>query len=83
MGVFALGGALGALAAYFFDPGNGGDRRHELRDRVAPFLRLAVQPGEQGSREVSAEAHGFSQKVQRPPEERVRDSASYAEQDVA
>jgi hypothetical protein len=83
MGVFALGGALGALAAYFFDPGNGGDRRHELRDRVATFLRLEAQPGGQASREVSAEAHGFSQKVQRLQEERVKDPAAYAEQDVA
>jgi len=82
MGVFVLGGALGALAAYFFDPGNGADRRHELRDRVAPFLRVAAQPDELARREVSAEAHGFSQKVQRPPEEGVRDPASYAEQDV-
>ena len=83
MGVFAFGAALGALAAYFFDPGTGAGRRGRLRDRVATFLRFEAPPGGQASQEVPAEVHGFSQKVQRSQEERVRDPATYAEQDVA
>ena len=39
MGVFALGGALGALLAYFFDPQNGKRRRRLTVDRTAGFLR--------------------------------------------
>jgi hypothetical protein len=63
MGVFALGGVSGALAAYFFDPGNGAGRRRKVRDGIVTVMRLGVQPTGGESREVSAEAHGFSQKV--------------------
>ena len=37
--VFALGGALGALASYFFDPESGKRRRHLALDRTAGFFR--------------------------------------------
>ena len=83
MGVFAIGAALGGLAAYFFDPGTGAGRRRRLRDRVATFLRFEAPPGGHASPEVPAEVHGFSQKVERPQEEEVRNPAVYAERDVA
>jgi osmotically-inducible protein OsmY len=53
-------GALGALAAYFFDPDNGRRRRAIARDRAPAFLR---QGAEQVSRSASAGAHGAAQKV--------------------
>lgn len=69
MGVFAVGGALGALLAYFFDPNNGTRRRHMLRDRVRAFLRSGGRQAGQAGRAAAAEAYGFSQKVQHLKEE--------------
>ena len=65
MGVFALGGALGALLAYFFDPQNGRRRRHVTLDRFRSGRRQAGRVG----RGVAAEAYGLSQKVQHLREE--------------
>jgi osmotically-inducible protein OsmY len=69
MGMFAVGGALGALLAYFFDPRNGRQRRHTLRDRSAALVRSGVRQAGHAGRGVSAEAYGFSQKVQHLKEE--------------
>jgi osmotically-inducible protein OsmY len=65
MPVFALGTALGALLAYFFDPQNGKRRRHVTVDRTAAFLRRSKRPAQA----VAAQAHGVSQKVQHLQEE--------------
>ena len=64
MGVFALGGALGALLAYFFDPQNGKRRRHLTVDRTAGFLRSGGRQAARTGRGVAAEAYGASRKVQ-------------------
>jgi osmotically-inducible protein OsmY len=64
MGVFALGGALGALLAYFFDPNSGSRRRHMLRDRAAGFFRSSGRQAARAGRGVAAEAYGVSQRVQ-------------------
>jgi osmotically-inducible protein OsmY len=69
MGVFAAGGALGVLLAYFFDPNNGARRRHMLRDRVGAFFRSGGRQASQAGRAVAADAYGFSQKVQHLKEE--------------
>jgi osmotically-inducible protein OsmY len=69
MGVFALGGALGALLAYFFDPNSGTRRRHTLRDRTAGFFRSGGRQVARAGRGVAAEAYGVSQKVQHLKEE--------------
>src|SRR5919202_311223 len=69
MGVFALGGVLGALLAYFFDPQNGTRRRHLLVDRAGVTLRTGKRQAEQAGRAVAAEAYGVSQKVQHREEE--------------
>ena len=69
MGVFALGGALGALLAYFFDPNNGTRRRHTLRDRTAGTFRSGGRRAARAGRGVAAEAYGVSQKVQHLKEE--------------
>lgn len=64
MGVFALGGALGALLAYFFDPQSGARRRHVALDRTAAFFRSGGRHAARTGRGVAAEAYGVSQKVQ-------------------
>ncbi len=66
MPVFAIGTALGALLAYFFDPQNGKRRRRTTADRTAAFFRKS---GSRAGRAVAAEAHGLSQKAQHPKEE--------------
>ncbi len=69
MGVFALGGALGALVAYFFDPSNGTRRRHTLRDRTLALFRSGGRHAARTGRGVAAEAYGVTQKVQHLKEE--------------
>jgi gas vesicle protein len=69
MGVLALGGALGALAAYFFDPDSGARRRNTLRDRTAAFFRHGGRRAARAGRGVAAEAYGLSQKAQHLKEE--------------
>jgi hypothetical protein len=64
MGVFALGGLLGALLAYFFDPENGTRRRHVALDRTAAFFRQGGRRAARAGRGVAAEAYGVSQRVQ-------------------
>jgi osmotically-inducible protein OsmY len=69
MGFLALGGALGALLAYFFDPDSGRRRRHTLRDRTAGVVRSGGRRAARAGRGVAAEAYGVSQKVQHLKEE--------------
>jgi gas vesicle protein len=69
MGVLALGGALGALLAYFFDPQSGTRRRHVAFDRTAAVFRTGGRQAARAGRGVAAEAYGVSQKVQHLKEE--------------
>jgi osmotically-inducible protein OsmY len=69
MGVFALGGAVGALLAYFFDPQSGARRRHVALDRAGAFFRSGGRRAAHAGRGVAAEAYGVSQKVQHLKEE--------------
>lgn len=69
MGFLALGGALGALLAYFFDPQSGTRRRHTARDRTAGFFRAGGRRAARAGRGVAAEAYGVSQKAQHLKEE--------------
>ena len=64
MGLLALGGALGALLAYFFDPQNGARRRNVSRDRAAAFVRSSGRRAARTGRGVAAEAYGVAQKAQ-------------------
>jgi osmotically-inducible protein OsmY len=56
-------GALGAAAAYFFDPDNGRRRRALTRDRLPALFRRSSRRVEQVGRAASAEAYGAAQKV--------------------
>jgi hypothetical protein len=69
MGVFALGGAIGALLAYFFDPQSGTRRRNVAFDRTAALFRTGGRQAARAGRGVAAEAYGVSQKVQHLREE--------------
>ncbi|HYY03178.1 MAG TPA: BON domain-containing protein [Gaiellaceae bacterium] len=66
MPVFALGAALGALVAYFFDPQSGRRRRHVAYDRTTGFFRTR---GARTARAVASQAHGVSQHVRHLREE--------------
>jgi hypothetical protein len=59
MPVFALGTALGALLAYFFDPQSGKLRRHVTIDRSRAFVRRSKR----SAGAVTAQARGVSQRV--------------------
>jgi osmotically-inducible protein OsmY len=69
MGVFAAGGALGALLAYLFDPESGRRRRHTLRDRTLAFFRSGARQAARAGRGFAAEGYGVAQKVQHLKEE--------------
>ena len=69
MKLLALGAAIGAALAYFFDAQNGKRRRNATRDQVAATVRRTGRRVEHAGRGVAAEAHGASQKVQHLKEE--------------
>jgi len=56
-------GAIGALAAYFFDPDNGRRRRALARDRAPVMFRQGGRKAESLRRAASSEAYGVAQKV--------------------
>jgi osmotically-inducible protein OsmY len=64
MGIFALGGAVGGLVAYFFDLQNGKRRRHEFRDRTIAVFRSGGRKAARLGRGVAAETYGVAQKAQ-------------------
>ncbi len=67
MPMLAIGAALGAALAYFFDPQNGKRRRHMTRDRTAAFFR---KRGRRVARGVAADVYGVAQKATHLREER-------------
>ena len=64
-----LGGVIGAVLSYVFDPNRGHSRRALLRDRSAHALRQIKRRSGRGARGVSAGAYGLSQKVRHRKEE--------------
>lgn len=62
-------GALGALAAYFFDPDGGRRRRALVRDRLPALLRRGRHRAEHLGRAAGAEVYGAAQKVKHRREE--------------
>ena len=61
--LLALGAAMGAALAYFFDPETGNRRRSMTRDRVLAFFRrTGLQAGRAGQA-AKSQAHGVTQKA--------------------
>jgi gas vesicle protein len=54
----ALGAAMGAAAAFLFDPQRGRSRRAQLLDRGAAWLRDARQGLEHGTRQLTSNIEG-------------------------
>jgi hypothetical protein len=69
MQVLAIGAAIGAAIAYFFDPQNGRRRRHMTFDRTAGFFRGTGRRAGRVGRGVAAEAYGVKQKATHLKEE--------------
>jgi osmotically-inducible protein OsmY len=65
----AIGAALGALLAFFFDPQGGARRRHTFRDRFFAFFRRRARETGRAGREVASEAYGLAQKARHRREE--------------
>jgi len=69
MQLLALGAAIGAAIAYFFDSQSGKRRRSVTRDRIAGKVRGTGRRAGRAGRSVAADAYGVSQKVQHLKEE--------------
>jgi gas vesicle protein len=60
---FLMGGAVGALLAYFLDPDRGRSRRAQTKDRLMGILRRSGRRAERVGRRMGAEAYGLKQKA--------------------
>jgi osmotically-inducible protein OsmY len=61
--LFALGAAMGAALAYFFDPETGNRRRSMTRDRVLAFFRRTGHQAGRAGQAAKSQAYGVTQKA--------------------
>jgi osmotically-inducible protein OsmY len=61
--LFALGAAMGAALAYFFDPETGNRRRSMTRDRVLAFFRRTGNQAGRAGQAAKSQAYGVTQKA--------------------
>lgn len=61
--LFALGAAMGAALAYFFDPEAGNRRRSTIRDRVLAFFRRTGHEAGRAGQAAKSQAYGVTQKA--------------------
>jgi gas vesicle protein len=61
--LFALGAAMGAALAYFFDPETGNRRRSTIRDRVLAFFRRTGRQAGRAGQAAKSQAYGATQKA--------------------
>ena len=61
--LFALGAAIGAALAYFFDPETGNRRRSMTRDRVLAFFRHTGRQAGRAGQAATSQAYGVTQKA--------------------
>ena len=71
--LFALGAAMGAALAYYFDPETGNRRRSMIRDRVLAFVRRTGNQAGRAGQAARSQVYGMTQKVthlkERPKEQ--------------
>jgi gas vesicle protein len=71
--LLALGAAVGAALAYFYDPKNGSRRRSMTRDRLLAFFRRTGDQAGRAGQAAKSQAFGVTQKAkdlkERPKEE--------------
>jgi osmotically-inducible protein OsmY len=61
--LLALGAAMGAALAYFFDPEAGNRRRSVTRDRVLAFFRRTGRRAGRAGQAAKSQAYGVTQKA--------------------
>ncbi len=61
--LFALGAAMGAALAYFFDPEAGNRRRSVTRGRVLAFFRRTGRRAGRAGQAAKSQAYGVTQKA--------------------
>ena len=61
--LFALGAAMGAALAYFFDPETGNRRRSVTRDRVLALFRRTGRKAGRAGQAAKSQAYGATQKA--------------------
>ena len=61
--LLALGAAMGAALAYFFDPETGNRRRSVTRDRVLAFFRRTGRQAGRAGQAAKSQAYGATQKA--------------------
>ena len=61
--LFALGAAMAAALAYFFDPETGNRRRSMTRDRMLAFLRRTGHQAGRAGQAAKSQAYGVTQKA--------------------
>jgi osmotically-inducible protein OsmY len=61
--LFALGAAMGAALAYFFDPETGRRRRSMTRERVLAFFRRTGRKAGSAGQTAKSKAYGITQKA--------------------
>ena len=61
--LFALGAAMGAALAYFFDPETGNRRRGMTRGRVLAFFRRTGHQAGRAGQAAKSQAYGVTQKA--------------------
>ena len=61
--LFALGAAMAAALAYFFDPETGNRRRSMTRDRVLAFFRRTGHQAGRAGQAAKSQAYGVTQKA--------------------
>ena len=61
--LIALGAAMGAALAYFFDPETGNRRRSMTRDRVLAFFRRTGRQAGRAGQAARSQAYGMTQKA--------------------
>jgi osmotically-inducible protein OsmY len=76
---FITGAAVGAVAAYLFDPDGGNGRRARLRDQTGAMVRRSRERADDLSRHTANVMIGKAQELASPMRDREMDDATVAD----